>query len=139
MDHLGVTLNLLDGTYKSCQNPENTLHYIHKESNRPPSIIKQIPITIKTRLSNHSSNETVYYHAAEDYGNALKRSGYNVKLQYTTTNQNTNNKINRKRNIIWFNPPFSETASTKIGHYFLNLTVFSTEITSKLAIAAPEK
>ena len=50
-----------------------------------------------------------------------KKSGYNVKLQYKPINQNTNNKINRKINIIWFNPPFSETVSAKIGHYFLSL------------------
>ena len=45
-----VTLNLLDGTYKPYQKPENTLQYIHKESNHPPYIIKQIPITIKILL-----------------------------------------------------------------------------------------
>ena len=27
----------------------------------------------------------------------------------------------RKRNIIWFNPPFSKNVATKIGRYFLNL------------------
>ena len=33
----------------------------------------------------------------EDYKKALKKSGYNVKLQYKLTNQNTNNKLNCKR------------------------------------------
>ena len=33
--------------------------------------------------------------------------------------EHLNNKIIRKRNIIWFNPPFSKTISTKIDHYFL--------------------
>ena len=121
VDYLDITLNLLDGTYKPYQKPENTLQYIHKESNHPPYIIKQILMTIETRLSNHSSNETVFRHAAEDYEKALKKSGYNVKLQYKPTNQNPKNKINRKRNIIWLNPPFSKSVSTKIGHYFLNL------------------
>ena len=97
------------------------IQYIHKESNHSPNIIKQIPVTMEIRLSNHLSNEIVFRHAAEDYEKALKKSGYNVKLQYKPTNQNTNNKINRKRNIICFNPPFSKTVSTKIGHYFLNL------------------
>ena len=48
-------------------------------------IIKQIPITIETRLSNHSSNETVFRHAEEDYEKALNKSGYNVKLQCKPT------------------------------------------------------
>ena len=78
-------------------------------------------MTIETRLSNYSSNETVFHHAAEDYEKALTKSGYDVKLQYKPTNQNTNNKINGKRNVIWFNPAFSKTVSTKMFHYPLNL------------------
>ena len=31
------------------------------------------------------------------------------------------NKHNRKRNIIWFNPPFSKNVKTNVGKYFLNL------------------
>ena len=46
IDSLDITLNLLDGTYKPYQKPENALQYIHKKSNHPPYIIKQIPITI---------------------------------------------------------------------------------------------
>ena len=100
VDYLDITLNLLDGTYKPYQKPENTLQYIHKESNHLTYIIKKIPIKIETQLSNHSSKETVFQHAAEDYEKALKNSGYNFKLQYKPTNQNPKNKINRKRNII---------------------------------------
>ena len=33
---------------------------------------------------------------------------------------NTQTK-NRKRNIIWFNPPYSKNVSTKIGKIFLSL------------------
>ena len=32
-----------------------------------------------------------------------------------------NNPRERNRNKIWFNPPFSRNAATKIGRYFLNL------------------
>ena len=35
--------------------------------------------------------------------------------------QKSHNKRNHKRNIIWFNPPFSENVSTKIDKYFLNV------------------
>ena len=30
-------------------------------------------------------------------------------------------QVNRKRNIIWFNSPFSKNVVTKLGHYFLKL------------------
>ena len=63
-NYLDITLNVLDGTYKPYQKPENTLQYIHKESNHPPNTIKQIPMTIETRLLNHSPNEIVFRHAA---------------------------------------------------------------------------
>ena len=44
----------------------------------------------------------------------LSEAGYNVKLKY-----NPNKKT--KRNIIWFNPPYSKNVVTKVGHYFLKL------------------
>ena len=112
---------MTDGTYKPFQKPDNILQYIHTESNHPPNIIKQIPKIIETRLSNHSSNETIFLEAVKDYENALKQSGYNVYMKYNPQNQVNNNKKNRKRNIIWFNPPYNKTVSTKIGYYFLNL------------------
>ena len=57
---IDITLSLLEGTYKPYQKPENTLQCIHKESSHPPYIIKQIPVTIETRLLDHSSNENSF-------------------------------------------------------------------------------
>ena len=74
--YLDIKLNVLDRTCKPYQKLENTLQYIHKESNHPPNIIKQIPITVKTRLSNHSSNEIVFRQAVEDYEKTFKKSRY---------------------------------------------------------------
>ena len=101
--------------HKPYQKPQNTLQFIHKEFNHPPDIIKQISITIKTRLLNHSSNEGFPSY----YEKTLKKSRYNVYPQYKPTNQNANNKVNRKRNIIWFNLSFSKTVSTKNWSLFL--------------------
>ena len=70
----------------------------------------------------------------------------------TTTNNDNNSDSNNgniskkskqwKRNILWFNPPFSKNVATKIGRYFVNLidnffettnfTKFSTETMRKL-------
>ena len=104
------------------QKPDNILQYIHVESNHPPSIIKHIPQTIEARLSNNSANEEIFKIAAPDYENALKQSGYNVQLKYKPKNPNNPTASNnRKQKIIWFNPPFNKTVSTKVRHYFLNL------------------
>ena len=74
-----------------------------------------------TRLSNHSSNETVLRHAAEDYQKALKKmtilcqaAVQTNKSEYKQQNMNTYNRIhttNCKINIIWFNLPFSKTST----------------------------
>ena len=36
-------------------------------------------------------------------------------------NDNPRTSKQRKRNMIWFNSPFSKNVGTKIGRYFLNL------------------
>ena len=43
LDYRGVTLNLSDGLYKLFYKPNSEINYIHRESNHPPTIIKQLP------------------------------------------------------------------------------------------------
>ena len=74
---------------------------------------------MEQRLSNNSSNETIFNEAVPPYEKTLSEAGYDVKLKYNT-NKKTKQK-NRKRNIIWFNPPYSKNVVTKVGHYFLKL------------------
>ena len=51
-----------------------------------------------------------------------KKSNYRQTFEYHHANENvSNNKRNRKRNVIWFNPSFSVNVKTKVGSYFLNL------------------
>ena len=82
VDYLDVTFNLKDGTYKSYHKPDNKITYINVQSNHPPNIIKQLPKTIKQRLSNNSSNETIFNEATPLYEKALSEAGYDVKLKY---------------------------------------------------------
>ena len=121
VDFLDVTLNLTDSTYKPYHKPNDEICYIHKESNHPPSITKQLPISIETRLSKLSSNEKVYNESVSIYQEALDKSGYNHKLTFQKTSANNTQRRQRKRNIIWFNPPFSKSVVTKIVKAFLRL------------------
>ena len=118
-NYLDITLNLLlDGTYKPYQKPEKKLHSQRIHS---PSKYHQTNFNYNRNTNlKHSSNETVF-RQQKILKSQSKKSDYNVKLQYKPTNQGTNNKMNRTRNIIWFNPSFSKTVSTKFGDYFLNL------------------
>ena len=51
----------------------------------------------------------------------LKNSGYKTKLQYQQPKDNNQNKNSRKRNIIWFNPPYSKSVKTNTGRIFIKL------------------
>ena len=51
VDFLDVPFNLKDETYKPYHKTDNKITYIHVQSNHPPYIIKQLPKTIKQRLT----------------------------------------------------------------------------------------
>ena len=127
VNYLDVTFNLNDGTYKPYTKLNNEIKYIHKNSNHPPSVIRQIPLSIESRLSTISFNEKIFQEAVTPYQKALQNSGYRHTLTNKSPkndNNSTNinkNKRNRKRQIIWFNPPFNLKTKTKIGKLFLNL------------------
>ena len=119
VNYLDVTLDLESGTYKPYHKADNEINYVHIESNHPPNITKQIPISIQTRLSNLSSDENIFSQATPYYKEAIERSGYKHDFQYTPNRNQQRNK--RKRKIIWFNPPYNKNLSTNIGRYFLTL------------------
>ena len=120
VDYLDVTFDLKSGTYKPYSKPGDIIQYINVQSNHPPNIIKQIPKTIEQRLSAHSSNESIFDQAKPIYEKALKEAGYHADLKFNPRSAQYNT-ANRKRKIIWFNPPFNMNVETKIGKQFLNL------------------
>ena len=97
--------------------------YVNAKSNHPPNIIKQLPSSIETRLRNLSSSKKIFEEAEPHYQEALDKCGYNHKLKYEVA-ENGNRQIpnrSRKRNVTWFNPPFSKSVSTNVAKYFLSL------------------
>ena len=121
VDYLDITFDLTNGTYKPFKKPNGELHYVNAESNHPPSILKQIPISIENRLSNNSASKEIFEEAKPQYEKALENCGYKkTKLTFSNTSKNKE-KRNRSRKIIWFNPPYSQNVQTNIGRTFLNL------------------
>ena len=57
VNYLDVSINLSNSNYKPYHKPDNEVLYIHKDSNHPPSILKQIPTSVEKRISALSSNE----------------------------------------------------------------------------------
>jgi len=122
VNYLDVTLNLSTGKFCPYRKPDNYPLYINAKSNHPPSIIKHLPATISTRISSLSCDADEFNKASRVYNDALKTSGYRECLQYArNNNQSSHRRRNRPRNIIWFNPPYSENVQTNIASSFLRL------------------
>ena len=118
VNYLDVTLNLENSAYRPYQNENNQIENINIESNHPSSIINQLPLSVESRLSSEIFNNSV-----TPYKDALDKSGYkyNFKYQANIIDAANNNK-QRKRNIIWFNSPYSKNVKTNIGKIFLKNT-----------------
>ena len=96
--------------------------YVHCDSNHPPQVKKNIPEAINRRLSNLSSDESMFLSVAPIYQEALEKSGYKFRLHFKPQQEeNSTKKRSRKRNIIWWNPPFSSNVKTKTGALFFKL------------------
>ena len=118
VNYVDVLLDSNNSNYKPYHKPDNEILYIHKNSNHPPSIFKQIPTSIEKRNSTWSSNETIFNESKETYQKALEKAGYWQTLKY---HPSTENVSKNKRNVIWFNLPFRPNVKTKVGNYFVNL------------------
>lgn len=120
VDFLDITLELDTGLYRPYKKPNDSLLYIHTGSNHPPNILKQLPSSICDRLSRNSANEMIFDANKGDYEEALKKCGHPEKLTYKKE-ENSNGRRNRRRNIIWFNPPFNKNVETNVAKQFLSL------------------
>ena len=125
VDFLDVRFNLKDNTYEPYRKPNSDPIYINKQSNHPPNIIRDIPKAISKRLPDISCNKSMFDKTVHVYEKALKNSGFNEKISYIEkdepSEQHRNNKKKRKRNIIWFNPPYSVNVKTNIGKMFFKI------------------
>ena len=118
-DFLDVTFDLVSEKFWPYRKPNNDPLYIHKDSNHPATILKQLPEMIQSRLSATSCDATEFNKAKNEYENALKSSGFDHKLQFNKP-QARKNRL-RQRKVIWFNPPFNASVLTNIGKSFLSL------------------
>ena len=121
VNFLDVTFNLQTDTYQPYMKPNSKPVYVHKLSNHPPQILKNIPESVNRRLSSISSNKDVFDKASKPYQEALKKSGYDYTLQYNPDIEQGRKKRKRGRKITYFNPPFSQSVKTNVGGKFLKI------------------
>ena len=82
VNFLDVTFDLTSGTYKPFTKPNNKLLYVHRQSNHPPQLLKNIPENINKRLTSISSSQKVFNEAIPPHQKALNESGHTYKLTY---------------------------------------------------------
>ena len=132
VDFLDVTFNLAEETFEPYRKPNSTTLFVNAKSNHPPTVLKQLPKGVESRLNTISCNKEKFDAAKHTSEKALEDSGYGkCQLQYKEKQddeeaedenaQQQAEKKRRKRKIIWYNPPFNKALKTDIGAQFLKL------------------
>ena len=123
VNFLDVTFNMEAGTFQPFTKENHTPVYVHKESNHPPAVKKALPAGVNKRLNDISSNEVMFNNNKQLYQRALNDAGYDFRLEYTekVVEEDTNprKKRQRKRNKLYFNPPWSDTVQTNVAKVFM--------------------
>ena len=118
-------MDLHNESFKPFRKPNDTPIYVHKLSNHPPHVYKNLPKAINRRINQLSSTEQIFNNSKHDYEVALIKSGHHQNLTYqpnTRSNPNANRKRKQKtRDEIYFTPPFNASLKTNIGKEFLKL------------------
>ena len=123
VDYLDITMNLRTGSYAPYMKPGDVKHYVHRLSNHPPAVLRNIPQNINDRLCRLSSSKEIFLQAIPPYQDALIRAGYDHKLTYEPNRTDGRKKQNRvrRRNCVHFNPVFSRNVETNIIAEFLKI------------------
>jgi hypothetical protein len=117
VNFLDITLDLTNGKYYPYRKPNDLPIYIHRQSNHPPPILKNLPASIEKRVSDNSYDRESFNQVAPIYTDALRKSKLAELITYKESNKN--NGRSRPRNKIWYNPPFCKSVVTNVGRKFL--------------------
>ena len=118
-DFLDVQLDLQTGEYYPYKKPNDQPMYVHRDSNHPLSILKQLPKMTAQRLSDLSCDKDEFDKSSNEYQEILKKSGFHTKLEYAPRPARRTRR--RRREVLWYNPPFDLQVKTNIGKTFLCL------------------
>ena len=97
LNFLDIQSNLLNGTFKPYGKRNSYSIYVHKDSNNPPQVFKELPKTIGRQISTISSSKEIFESSKIEYENALKISGYKDRLVNENNSVNENDKNEKKQ------------------------------------------
>ena len=97
------------------------IEYININSNHPRHVLKNTVAEVAKRLSTLSSSKEIFDATKGPEQEALRRAGYMEELTYQPEVTATPRRRQRKRKVVWFNPPYCMSLKTKVGQRFLNI------------------
>ena len=118
-DFLDVSFDLQSQSYKPFRKPGNTPIYINVRSDHPICIKKEIPKMVSDRISSTSYGSKEFDEAAQVYNTATKTNKNRENIGYRKIE--VKRKNSRKRNILWYNPPYSVNVATNVDKEFFRL------------------
>ena len=123
VDFLDIVMDLTNDTTKPFKKPNSTTKYISIASSHPPSIIKSIPLSVSRRLTKISSSKEMFDQEVNHYQAAIDQAGHTDKLEFMEeVHSEAGSRSKRKaRDVIWFNPPWSNNVRTNVGSKFISL------------------
>ena len=118
-DFLDVELDLINDSYAPFRKPNFQATYVSAKSNHPRYVVNQIPKSINKRLTTISKDEYSFKRAKEHYQEALIKGGHKHELVFNAEKSKGNKR--KRKNILYFTPPFCITVETNIGKRFLEI------------------
>ena len=85
VNFLDVHINLSQNSHKPFMKPGDTPHYVHVQSDHPPSVLRNLPLGVQKRLFTISSSKEEFDAAAPPYQAALAAAGHEHRLEYDET------------------------------------------------------
>ena len=105
--------------------PDQVIEYININSNHPRHVLKNTVAEVAKRLSTLSSSKEIFDATKGPEQEALRRAGYMEELTYQPEVTATPRRRQRKRKVVWFNPPYCMSLKTKVGQKFLHLKMMN--------------
>ena len=97
INSLDVTFNMKNETYAPYRKPNDVPLYIHRESNHPPHVTKQLTTSVSKRLNTISCNKETFDEAKEDYEKALHDSNLCSSLKFEDKSKQKKPKKTEKK------------------------------------------
>ena len=81
VNSLDTLFDLINDIYKPYQKPNDNPVYKNKNSNHPPTVLRQLAKSVRKRISETSSDDQMFKESIPIYEEALKKSGFHEKLE----------------------------------------------------------